>query len=90
MFYVYILESDKDNRHYIGQTSDLENRVKRHNAGRVTSTRSWRPWTLKYWKAYETRGEAFKTEQLLKKLKNRERVIRFAQENNFRGIAQSG
>ena len=67
MYYVYILESEKNNKHYIGQTEDLESRLERHNAGRVNSTKSARPWKLKYWKDFETRGEAYKIEQLLKK-----------------------
>ena len=75
--------------HYIGQTQDLKARLKRHNAGRVISTRSGKPWKLKYWKEFESRSEAFKTEQLLKSFKKRDRVIKFAEEY-FRGIAQSG
>jgi len=90
MFFVYILESEKARKHYIGQTNDLEARVKRHNAGKVASTKYGRPWILKYWKSFETRSEAFKTEQLLKKFKRRERILKFADENDFRGIAQSG
>ena len=90
MYYVYILESERNKKHYIGQTQDLEARLDRHNAGRVTSTKPGKPWKLKYWKSFEKRSEAFKTEQLLKSFKKQDRVIRFAEENDFRGIAQSG
>lgn len=90
MYYVYILESKKNKGHYIGQTEDLDARLKKHNAGRVISTRSGIPWSLKYFKSYKTRGEAYKVEQLLKSFKKRDRVSKFAEENNFRGIAQSG
>ncbi|NWG13301.1 MAG: GIY-YIG nuclease family protein, partial [Acidobacteria bacterium] len=34
--YVYILQSLADGRYYIGQTSDLQNRLQRHNAGRCS------------------------------------------------------
>lgn len=90
MYFVYILESKKNKKRYIGQTEDLEARLKRHNAGRVISTKSGIPWSLKYWKSFEARGEAYKTEQILKKFKKRDRVVKFAEENDFRGIAQSG
>ncbi len=90
MYYVYILESEKNKNQYIGQTDNVESRLIRHNAGRVTSTKSGRPWKLKYWMSYETRSEAYKVEQLLKSYKKRDRVNKFAEKNNFRGIAQSG
>ncbi|MBS1539503.1 MAG: GIY-YIG nuclease family protein, partial [Bacteroidetes bacterium] len=32
-FYVYILQSDKDQSFYIGQTNNLDERLKRHNLG---------------------------------------------------------
>ena len=38
-YFVYILYSNKDNRLYVGCTSDLEKRVKRHNSGDVTATK---------------------------------------------------
>ncbi|MEK6155051.1 GIY-YIG nuclease family protein [Flavobacteriaceae bacterium 3-367] len=33
MCYVYILYSHKNGRYYIGQTADLHDRLRRHNAG---------------------------------------------------------
>ncbi len=33
-FYVYILYSEKTNQFYKGQTDNVENRLKRHNAGK--------------------------------------------------------
>ncbi|MFO7853339.1 MAG: GIY-YIG nuclease family protein [Bacteroidota bacterium] len=83
MYFVYILESEKNRKYYIGQTEKLESRLERHNAGRVNSTKSGKPWKLIYWKNFETRGEAYKVEQLLKSFKKRDRVIRFAEENEF-------
>lgn len=87
MYYVYILESESNKKHYIGQTDDLEARLKRHNAGKVISTKSGKPWKLKYWRNCETRGEAYKIEKILKKFKKRVRVIKFAEENNFSAFA---
>ncbi len=40
MFYVYILESVKDDKLYIGFTKDLKKRFLKHNAGKVFSTKS--------------------------------------------------
>ena len=35
MYYVYLIESLKDGRYYIGQTNNLEERLKYHNRGNV-------------------------------------------------------
>lgn len=44
---VYILRSDSNqSRHYTGLTSDLEKRLKWHNAGQNVDTARDRPWTL--------------------------------------------
>ncbi len=34
MYYVYLLESEKDGRYYIGQTHDVSKRFIYHNSGR--------------------------------------------------------
>ena len=90
MFFVYILESEVNMRFYIGQTENLEERVRRHNKGQNFSTKAYIPWTLKWWKEYETRSEAVKMERRLKAIKKREMIEKFVKENNFRGVAQPG
>lgn len=43
--FVYILRSESDpSRHYVGRTSDVENRVGWHNAGPCGHTIQHRPW----------------------------------------------
>ncbi|MGD8782211.1 MAG: GIY-YIG nuclease family protein [Ignavibacteria bacterium] len=44
-FYVYILFSDKGHS-YIGQSKDLVNRLKRHNANRSKFTANKGPWKI--------------------------------------------
>jgi putative endonuclease len=46
MYFVYILQSAKDGRTYVGHTKDLEKRLAEHNAGRVSSTAYRRPLKL--------------------------------------------
>jgi putative endonuclease len=69
MFYVYILQSEKDNKLYIGQTNDINNRLERHNKGEVVATRNRRPLKMLVCKEFGTRKEAMVTEKYLKKLK---------------------
>ena len=44
MFYVYILQSLKDESYYIGQTNDVCSRLEHHNSRRQLATRSKVPW----------------------------------------------
>jgi putative endonuclease len=48
MSYVYILKSiAQADQHYLGVTSDLRARLKKHNAGAVSHTSKYAPWTIK-------------------------------------------
>ncbi|WP_373399466.1 GIY-YIG nuclease family protein [Algoriphagus halophilus] len=67
-FKVYILFSTKLGKYYVGQTSDLEKRLERHNQGRERFTRTGIPWELVYTKACFSRGEAMGLEKRIKNL----------------------
>lgn len=66
MFYVYILQSLKNSDIYVGFTNDLKNRLKRHNLGKVRSTKPYKPWRLAYYEAYQSKADATKREKQLK------------------------
>ena len=65
-FFVYVLKSRKDKGLYIGMTSDVEKRVKRHNAGWERTTRSRIPFDLIYSEIFDSRIEARNREKYLK------------------------
>ncbi len=67
MFVVYILFSKKRSRYYIGQTSDIDKRLERHNLGRVPSTTTGAPWELVLQIELKTRSEAMVLEKRIKK-----------------------
>ena len=69
MYTVYVLQSQKDNKYYIGQTNDLEDRIARHNSGQVKSTRARKPFVLIHNEIFTTRTEAVSRESYLKSLK---------------------
>ncbi len=48
MFVVYAISSTIDNYIYVGMTSDLEERLRRHYAGYERSTKPHRPFILIY------------------------------------------
>jgi len=71
MYFVYILQSEKDGSFYTGQTADVEDRLRRHNEGRSKYTSSKRPWKLVYLEEFKTRAEAVQREQKIKAKKRK-------------------
>jgi putative endonuclease len=79
-YYVYILFSHKDKKLYVGFTSDLKDRIEKHNSGGNDSTKNRRPLSLVHYEAYLSEKDArarekyFKTgfgrESIKKQLKN--------------------
>jgi putative endonuclease len=70
-FFLYILQSEKNKKYYIGITKDIETRLNQHNRGVGKSTRSNRPWCLVYTEEYQTRSEAAIREKEIKNQKSR-------------------
>jgi len=66
MYYVYILLSRKDERLYIGYTSDLKRRFCEHSRGNVESTKNRRPLRLLGYEAYHSKNDAENREKYLK------------------------
>jgi len=69
---VYILESQKNKRYYIGSTDNVESRIYEHNLGKVSSTRNMRPWSLRVFIICSTLTEAKQSEYRLKKYKRKD------------------
>ncbi|KKR50866.1 MAG: Excinuclease ABC C subunit domain protein [Candidatus Curtissbacteria bacterium GW2011_GWA1_40_16] len=66
-YFVYVLQSLKDKKYYVGQTYDIEKRLIEHNSGLVRSTKSRTPFVLVGTEVYETRSEARWVEYNLKR-----------------------
>ncbi len=66
MFYVYILQSEKNGNLYVGFTTDLERRIKEHNQGLTTSTKPYMPWKIIHIEGYLNEQDALRREGYLK------------------------
>ncbi|HLB60335.1 MAG TPA: GIY-YIG nuclease family protein [Patescibacteria group bacterium] len=66
MYYTYILRNSITNRYYIGYTPDLRNRLRKHLAGHVLSTKSNQNYHLEWYCAFQTRLQALAFERYLK------------------------
>ena len=74
MHYVYVLQSSKDHRTYVGCTKDLNRRLKQHNDGAVVSTKSRIPLKLLFLEEFYTLKEAMQRERWWKGSSGRKRL----------------
>lgn len=77
MYYLYILKSQKDNKHYIGITHDIGKRLKQHNWGKVRSTKPRRPLVLIHQEKFLTKKDAIKREKYLKSYQGWKERLKF-------------
>ncbi|MFA5188424.1 MAG: GIY-YIG nuclease family protein [Patescibacteria group bacterium] len=68
-YIVYILQSLKNGRYYIGHIADIQNRLRQHNNGEVKSTKPYLPWKVKYTEKCKTKSDAYKRELEIKRYK---------------------
>jgi len=76
MFFVYIIQSQKQGTYYVGVTDNIERRLFEHNHGKSIYTRSKGPWVLVYQERHNSRSEAMKREFEIKSKKKRAYIER--------------
>ncbi len=84
--YVYILGSGDGIRTYVGWTTDLDARVKRHNAGRGAKSTRGQCWSLIYAERHRSRSDAMSREWHLK----RDKAFRKSLRDRALPLANSG
>lgn len=71
---VYIIKSRRNNRYYIGSTTDIVVRLMEHNRGKNPSTKNRGPWDIVFSQEFTSLPEARRVERKLKSFKSR-RII---------------
>ena len=71
MHFTYIIQSLKDHSFYIGYTSNLQQRLDKHNKANKGYTASKKPWRIVYFESFESKTEALKREKFIKAQKSR-------------------
>ena len=69
-YFVYLIVSNlKNNKKisYVGYTNNLEKRVNLHNSGKGAKFTRGKKWKLVYYKKYDSKTTAMKSEYKLKK-----------------------
>ena len=75
-YFVYILQSD-NNRHYIGYTSNLKQRISQHNRKHKGFTGTKEKWEILMSYELADKKSAMELEKYLKSLKNSEKAINY-------------
>ncbi|MGA2412164.1 MAG: GIY-YIG nuclease family protein [Candidatus Binataceae bacterium] len=78
--YVYVLgtEGARNPRTYVGWTTDLDDRLARHNAGKGAKSTRGRAWILLYAERYQTRTDAMSREWHLKRDRDFRKTLRLS------------
>lgn len=74
MHYLYILQSEKMGRYYIGVTNNVPRRLKEHNSGDSKSTSYYKPWVLKKVEEFSDIKSAYTRESFIKSKHSRKFV----------------
>ena len=90
MYTVYILYSERINKYYIGSSSNVQERLRKHNNASKGFTNKGRPWLLVYTEEFENKAGASARETQLKKWKNRVRLETLIKAGSERPDFKSG
>lgn len=74
MYYVYVIFNNKHNKIYIGQTEDIDQRIRLHNSKEFNKSYTSRfdgEWVLVYKEDLNSRSEALRREKQLKSYQGR-------------------
>ncbi len=75
MYFFYILYSESIDKYYVGHTSNLEERLRKHNTNHKGFTGKTSDWKIVYSEQFATKSEAFAREREVKAWKSRKRII---------------
>ena len=73
-YFVYILYSTTKDKFYIGYTSDLNERIIRHNQKSKGFTGSTNDWELKYYETFDNKNDAINREKQIKSWKSKIKI----------------
>ncbi len=75
MYTVYIIYSVKINKFYIGFSSNVFERLLKHNRSNKGFSSTGKPWSIVYTEAFKDKKSAMAREKQIKNWKNRNRIL---------------
>ena len=73
-YYFYILYSEKADKYYVGHSSDLDERLRKHNTNHKGYTGKCNDWKIVHTEIYLLKNEAYQREREVKKQKSRKYI----------------
>jgi len=91
-YYFYILRSIELDKFYIGHTSNLQERLKKHKSNHKGFTGKAKDWKIVYFEVFENKKEAYARERQVKNWKSKTKIIDLIKngETNFSKQKLSG
>ncbi len=77
-YFLYILFSENLNRYYVGHTSNINERIRKHNSNHKGFTGKTNDWILVYSESFETKTQAYARERQVKEWKSRKKIVELA------------
>jgi putative endonuclease len=74
-YFVYILYSKKVDKYYVGETENIQDRIKSHLVGISKYTAIANDWVMVHSEEYATRLEALRREKEIKRMKSRKYIV---------------
>ena len=73
-YYFYIIYSELLDKYYLGYSSNLKDRINKHNTNHKGFTGRAKDWTLVYSEKYNSKEEAYARERQVKAWKSRKLI----------------
>src|SRR5688572_8378032 len=83
MFYVYILQSQKVDRFYIGYSEQPDRRLIEHNSRKVTCSRNFTSTTKVRPEEFETELQAIRRERYIKSMKSKKYITQLVDKSRL-------
>jgi len=80
MHFVYIIQSKKTKKYYIGTSNNPDLRINKHNRGSTIYTKSGIPWILIKTISCKNKTDALKLEKFIKKQKSKKFIEKIINE----------
>jgi putative endonuclease len=80
-YYFYVLHSETLDKFYIGHTSNLEERLRKHNSNHKGFTGKVHDWELVYFEEFSIKEFAYARERQVKKWKSSKRIKELISKN---------
>ena len=82
MFYVYVLVNESKTKTHVGSAENLNKRLEGHNAGKVKSSKPYRPYKILHLEEFGSLSEARRRESYYKNTSGRRKLSAILQGNH--------